>query len=131
MRSPEAKELTFWCDTVNVAAGSCDTETVLLIPLPETVTVPVLRVVNVLAVALTSIEPFPLAPPLALLTVSQFWFDEGFHAMLLVTSTMREAAAAAKFMLLGNTDRLPGTPLCVTEMVLVIPPPETVTVPLL
>jgi hypothetical protein len=80
---------------VIVVAPACVTVIVLVIPSPETVTVPVLADAAVLAVA--DIVKFPLFDPLAGDTVSHVWLVVTDHEVFEVTETVVLAADAVGF----------------------------------
>ena len=104
----------------------------LVIPPPETVIVPLLLVVLVFAVTFSVIEPLP--DPLDGETVSQ---EEALldadHDTFDVIDTFVFAADDVGVHDVRATSRDDWTvvPACVTEIVRVIPPPETVIVPVL
>ena len=116
--------------TARLACASCVTDIVLVIPPPETVTVPLLGEALVFAAAL--IVKLKLLDPLVRDTVSHvaaLLEAETVHETLDVTDTLVFAADADGDQDVGLTVRFGAA--CVTDIVRLSPPPETVTVPLL
>jgi hypothetical protein len=97
------------------------------------VTVPLLEAVPVFAVAESVNEPLPiLLAGVTLETVSHDWLLVGaFQVVLDVTDIVVFEAADVGDHVSGLTVSTAGAAACVTDIVLVIPPPVIVTVPLL
>jgi hypothetical protein len=99
---------------------------ILVVLHPETVTVPVRKVVPVFAVTVTA--SVPLLLPEVGVTVIQLASSVTVHVELEVTDAFWLPDALVKVRLVGETERVQDGS-CVTLIILVVLHPETVTVP--